>query len=309
MELKPLLEEKEEKIVFAEDNKLTVTKKGKNNKEKNGFAKSLLNKSVIITVILTFGVVYFFGRTLYGFYLGFEYFDLRYASSTPTPVANSNTTDEDTTNNDDILEEVPLSSAILNNTYNKINLSNCDNLLSRFYANGITVNDLTNEEKLGLVINSLNLVTDTGVYSLSSGELNNAFINLFNDSSLINSFRVAGISNYGTYSVNYDATADMFIISGLNNNTCANNFLVKNITRATSDDENLYIYEMFGYFKYINDNNYEVYDSPLESNLLTTYTDVDGTRNFTNNDFLATYMWTYKKGSDNNYYFVSITHL
>lgn len=306
MELKPLLEEKEEKIVFASDNKLAVTKKNKIEK-KSGVLKSILNKSVILTVILTFIVVYFFGRTLYGFYLGFEYFDLRYSDSNPAIVANQNETVVEEPEN--VLEEVPLSSAILNNTYNKINLNNCDDLLSRFYANGVTVNDLTIEEKLGLAINSMNITTDTGVYSLSATELNDAFVNIFNDSTLINNFQVSGISTYGPYSLNYDEVANMFIINGLNNNTCANNFLVKNITRATSDDENLYIYESFGYFKYINDNNYEIYDSPLESNLLTTYTDADGTRNFTNNDSLATYMWTYKKGSDNNYYFVSITRL
>ena len=155
----------------------------------------------------------------------------------------------------------------------------------------------------------MNITTDTGVYSLSAEELNDAFVNIFNDPTLINNFQVAGISTYGPYSLNYDEEANMFIINGLSNNTCANNFLVKNITRATSDNENLYIYESFGYFKYISDNNYEVYDSPLESNLITTYIYIDGTRNFTNNDSLATYMWTYKKGSDNNYYFVSVTRL
>ena len=305
MELKPLLEEKEEKIVFATNDKLTITKNGKNKKKKN-ITKSLLNKSVIITVILTFGIFYFFGRTLYGFYIGFEYFDLRYANTTPSPVASSNQTKED--KNESALKEVPLNSAILNDTYNKININNCNNLLNLFYSNGITINDLTNEDKFALAINSLNLVTDTGLYSLSATELNNIFINLFDDSSLITTFQVAGISNYKTYSVNYDATADMFIINGLNNNTCANNFIKKSITKATSDNENLYIYESFGYFKNIGDNNYEVYDSPLENRLLTNYTDTDG-KEFSNNELLATYKWTYKKGSDNNYYFVSITRL
>ena len=131
MEVKPLLEEKEEKIVFASDNKLATTKKGK--ESKRGHLKDLWNRSVILTVILTVVVFYFFGRTSYGFYLGFRYFDLRYATSEPVAVLNGN--NEEETNND-VLEEVPLSSAILNNTYNKINLNNCDNLLNKIYAIG-----------------------------------------------------------------------------------------------------------------------------------------------------------------------------
>ena len=303
MEQKPLLEEHEEKIVFASDNNLVVTKKKKEGK--NGRLKGILNKSVVLTVVLTLVVFYFLGRTLYGFYLGFEYFNLRYASSTPMVANNPNTDDTP----DDALEEIPLNSAILNNTYEKINLTNCDNLLNRFYSTGLTVNDLTLEEKFSLAINSLNLVTDTGVYSLSVNELNDVFVNLFNDASLISSFLISGETTYGEYIVNYDESAGMFIISGLNSNTCDNNFLVKEISRATADSDNLYIYERFGYLKYIDVNNYEVYDSPSEENLLTTYNDIDGTRNFTNKDVLATYMWTYKKGSDNNYYFVSVTRM
>lgn len=303
MEQKPLLEEHEEKIVFASDNKLVVTKKKKEGK--NGRLKGILNKSVVLTVVLTLVVFYFLGRTLYGFYLGFEYFNLRYASSTPMVANNPNTDDTP----DDALEEIPLNSAILNNTYEKINLTNCDNLLNRFYSTGLTVNDLTLEEKFSLAINSLNLVTDTGVYSLSVNELNDVFVNLFNDASLISSFLISGETTYGEYIVNYDESAGMFIISGLNSNACDNNFLVKEISRATADSDNLYIYERFGYLKYIDVNNYEVYDSPSEENLLTTYNDIDGTKNFTNKDVLATYMWTYKKGSDNNYYFVSVTRM
>ena len=298
MEVKPLLEEKEEKIVFASDNKLTVNKKGK--QAKNGHLKSIWNKSVILTVILTVVVFYFFGKTTYGFYLGFRYFDLRYATSEPVAVLNNNNKEE---TNNDVLEEVPLSSAILKNTYNKINLSNCGNLLNKIYSSGVSVSDLTPEEKLELALNYLE-----NKNNVSSDELNKAFLALFNDASLINNYQVIGEINYGNYLVSYDGTNKMFTISVLNNNVCENDFLVKEINRATIENDYLYIYENFGYFKNVGENNYEVYDSPNLESLIMNYTD-DGTRNFTNKKDLTTYMWTYKKGSDNNYYFVSVTRL
>ncbi|HIS12876.1 MAG TPA: hypothetical protein IAB40_07200 [Candidatus Onthocola stercoravium] len=74
MALEPLLKDEEEKIVFASNNKLSE-------KNKNGGLKSCLNKPVILTVILTLIVFYFFGRTAYGFYIGFKYYDLRFASN------------------------------------------------------------------------------------------------------------------------------------------------------------------------------------------------------------------------------------
>ena len=207
------------------------------------------------------------------------------------------------------IEEVPLNSAILNTTYNKINLNNCNSLLSRFYSDSLNVEDLTLEEKLGVAINNLNNGECAANFSVSFDALNEAFVNLFNDSNLITNYQVAGETTYGNYLVNYDDVNRMFYINENACVTCDNNYLVKTISRATTDGDNLYIYESFGYFKYIDSNNYEVYDSPNETKLLTTFVDTDGTKNFTNNDILANYMWTYKKGTNNNYYFVSVTRL
>ena len=66
--MEPLLKEEKEKIVFREPTK-TVKTSG---------LKSCLTKSVILTLILTVAIFYYFGRIAYGFYLGFKYFDLRY---------------------------------------------------------------------------------------------------------------------------------------------------------------------------------------------------------------------------------------
>ena len=298
MALEPLLKDEEEKIAFASNNKLS-------RKNKNGGLKSCLNKSVILTVILTIFVFYFFGRTSYAFYIGFKYYDLRFSSNAAT-VANSSDIDDVS---EEVLEEVPLNSAILNTTYNKINLNNCNSLLSRFYSDSLNVEDLNLEEKLGVAISNLNNGECAANFSVSFDALNEAFVNLFNDSNLITNYQVAGETTYGNYLVNYDDVNRMFYINENACVTCDNNYLIKTISRATTDGDNLYIYESFGYFKYIDSNNYEVYDSPNETKLLTTFVDTDGTKNFTNNDILANYMWTYKKGTDNNYYFVSVTRL
>ncbi len=295
MALEPLLKDEEEKIVFGND------KKGKN-KSKNSL-KSCLNKSVILTVILTMIVFYFFGRVSYAFYIGYRYYNLRFVSTT-VEVANSNTVDDLTSDN----EEVPLSSAILQTTYNKINLNNCNDLLSKFYSSSIDVSSLTLEDKLGLALNYLNSGTCTSEISISDSELNTAFIELFNDSSLLQNYQVSSVT-YDNYIVSYDEENSMFYITNNNCVTCDNNFVVKNLSSATSDDEYLYIYEKFGYFNYIEDNTYEVYNDMNKTSLITTFSDIDGTSNFTNYDILATYMWTYKKGTDNNYYFVSVTRL
>ena len=80
MEVKPLLEEKEEKIVFASDNKLTVNEKGKQllsgithanpkleivtsvkkflDTSNNKILKSMLEKDIFATDIYTLGYTY-----------------------------------------------------------------------------------------------------------------------------------------------------------------------------------------------------------------------------------------------------------
>lgn len=70
----PLLKEVYEPIVFRE------TKK--NEKNKKGW-KAILDKSVILTLILTVAIFYYFGKTTYAFYIGFKYYDLRYMENVP----------------------------------------------------------------------------------------------------------------------------------------------------------------------------------------------------------------------------------
>lgn len=79
----PLLKEVYEPIVFRE------TKKSKN--KKAGW-RACLDKSVILTLILTIGIFYYFGKITYAFYIGFKYYDLRYMEN--VAVLSDNTLDE-----------------------------------------------------------------------------------------------------------------------------------------------------------------------------------------------------------------------
>lgn len=83
MKAEPLLKDIEEPIVFRNANKVNKSKNGK------GW-RACLNKSVILTVILTLCVFYYFGRTTFAFYIGFKYYDLRYMERVPVQNDNEN---------------------------------------------------------------------------------------------------------------------------------------------------------------------------------------------------------------------------
>ena len=115
--IEPLLKDEEEKLVVAPDNKLVPTKKNKENKEKKEKTPFKWDRNVIITIILTILILWFFGKNIIKpFYMGFKYFDLRYEDNT-SENNNDNNTNENLTE-----EEISLDSAILLNTYSKINI-------------------------------------------------------------------------------------------------------------------------------------------------------------------------------------------
>ena len=56
-----------------------------------------------------------------------------------------------------------------------------------------------------------------------------------------------------------------------------------------------------------NENNgYNVYDTALKQNVLTTYS--GNVKDFNNTNLLKEYKWTYKKDANGNYYFVSLSY-
>lgn len=289
MKQEPLLNEEEEKIVF----------RNSNNKSKK------INKDVVILFILTFIVVYIFSDTLYRFYLGFKYYD--YNSNDEIGVII-----DDTNNSNNNEEEIPLNSVILNNTYNKINLDNCSNsisLLKRFYDNSLTMNELTDNEKATVIFNTFVNNNCLNNFILSVDEFNKTAKSIFNIDNFADNFLNSDIIAYDNFLVNYDSNTNSFIINQEICNTCNSDFIKKSIVKATIKDDELYIYEKFGYFQFVENNTYNVYSNLMDSELLSTYVDAIGDKNFTDLDLLKTYKWTYKKGNDNNYYFVSIIQI
>lgn len=273
--VEPLLKDEVETFPFL-DKKSTIDLK--------------IDRPFITTIIVTIIVILFVGNSLYPFYIGFKYYDLRFEK-----VA---TETEET-------ETISLNSYILNNTWEKINASH-DNLLSNVFPviykeAMVNVTSLNNEQKLWIVLNNLNLTCDNLKISTTDEELQNMAKNIFNqelDLSLLDS--MTGLT------INKDANNVYNIIA----NACnpSNDFVYKKIIKATTKDDELYIYEKFGYFINIDPKKYSVYSNALKTgNLLTTFTDEENKKNFNNPDILKTYKWTYKKSNDNNYYFISVT--
>ncbi len=254
--MEPLLKDEEEKLVVAPDNKLVPTKKHKAKKEKPPFK---WDRNVIITIILAIFILWFFGKNIVQpFYMGFKYYD---------QVHGEKETDsgEEVTNNE---EDIAINSSLVTNTYNKIYIDNCINtdfIRNKIYSNTL-VNNLNNIEKTTILLNYYNYSINSLNYdsfTITLDELKNIALSIFNDTSFITENN--GV--YGNYQLTYDNINQLFNVTIFIPNTC-DAVINRNITKATTLNDELYIYET------VNNTNYK---------------------------------WTFKKGSDTNYYFVSIT--
>lgn len=284
----PLLKDEEEKLVVTPNNKLTLLKKkGK---------KINWNKDTIITIILALVILWFFGKNVvHPYYMGFKYYNLRFEKEEIEEVIEKEDEEQEISNN----------SAILLNTYNQINVDNCLNsvyLLNRLYGNTL-VNNLSNDEQMQLILNYYN-VLNQDTFTITLVELKELSIKLFNNEN-IDIYLID--KTYDNYQVTYDSINELFNVSIISPNTCSNDFLIRKIDHATTKGDELYIYEKFGYFKLVENNNYEIYGDSLLINLIGNYLDIDGTKNYLETSNLKTYKWTFKKGNNDNYYFVSIT--
>ena len=254
--MEPLLKDEEEKLVVAPDNKLVPTKKHKAKKEKPPFK---WDRNVIITIILAIFILWFFGKNIVQpFYMGFKYYD---------QVHGEKETDsgEEVTNNE---EDIAINSSLVTNTYNKIYIDNCINtdfIRNKIYSNTL-VNNLNNIEKTTILLNYYNYSINSLNYdsfTITLDELKNIALSIFNDTSFITENN--GV--YGNYQLTYDNINQLFNVTIFIPNTC-DAVINRNITKATTLNDELYIYET------VNNTNYK---------------------------------WTFKKDNDNNYYFVSIT--
>lgn len=276
----PLLKDEVETFPFLQEEK----PKKENNQNK---------VSLIVTIVLSILILAFVGKMFYAFYMGFRYYDLRF---------------EDTTGESSEENVIDLTSAILNDTYKKINVTDANelsNLLGTIYSDTeVKSENLSNNDRLALIFSYLNINCNNLTSTTTKNALKEISVILFNDERVVDILNDTDLE-VGNYKVTFNATTNDYTIT-LNACTPTNDFVVKKIEKATTEDENLYIYEKFGYFVNNGTNTYDVYGTGSKGNILTTFTDSLGNKEFNNINLLKTYKWTFKKGSGNNYYFVSV---
>lgn len=282
MALEPLLKDEEEKIVF---------RNSKNNSPK----KFKFNKSVIMTIIFTVVVLYIFGGTANRFYLGFKYYDINNEDDTKVEVIEE--------------KNIAIDSKVTE-IYNKIQLDSRPNsisLLKRFYSKSLLATELTINEKIELVLKSIFKNDCVTNMLITKKEFNDLAISLINDSNLINEITTSE-ANYGSFIVRYDSVNEAFVVTQ-NNCEYDQNFVIKEIEKASSKGDEIYIYEKYGYFVQNLDNTYNLYGDFMNSQLLASNLNIASSTDFTDKNLLKTYKWTFKKGSNDNYYFYSIAQI
>ncbi len=281
--IEPLLKEEVETFGFLQQENKMPTSKGTN------------KKAYIITGILAVIVLLLTYKFVYAFYMGFKYFD-------DAHVKNSEPSGEKVKDE----QEISLNSVVLNDTYGKINVSRGNLALNIYNGNAITKDNITDSVRLGILFKTLGLDCDNLNISVSYEALVAEDKKIFGNDEGLESLQNAVTFTIDEYNITYDEATNLYNVSM---NVCDdNNFIVKNISKATTSGEDLYIYEYFGYFVNNGDNTYNVYGDSLQTgNVITTFIDNDGQRHYGNIGILATYKWTYKKSNDNNYYFSSVT--
>lgn len=232
--------------------------------------KGKLSKEQIGTIIISILVLLFAYRTFKPFYIGFKYYNEGHPSK------------ETTNDNKENLKEVEKDSIIVTQSYKKIDVTNknvLNNLFNTIYAtNEVKKETMSLTDKLSIVLNYLGINCDNLDKEVSNEEIKNASLLIFNEDL---------------------STVERPTLACLE----SDNFVIKGIKKAETEDNYLYIYEYFGYVVK-SDEVYNIYSNALSNEIITSY---NVTENFTNTESLKEYKWTYKKSSDNNYYFVSVT--
>lgn len=282
----PVREEKKEKKV--KDHKLDKDK-----------------KTLILTIVLAVIVLYFFGKTIYGFYIGFKYKD--YDSNITTQVEKKTNLSVEDKNKETISPE----SVFLQEIYAKYKNGLCENnhnLTSTLYqAKKVSLKDLSISEIGSLVFNNVKNIPNCGEgkVSVSLDEIKNIMNSLFANDSYINELTSKPNEIYGNFNVDYDSASQVFSVGYENCGLCADdgNYTLRKLDYAEKDENNLYIYERFGFFSNQGNNSYNVYSDVNKIHLMTTYTKTDA--EFSDNKLLGLYKWTLREEND-NYYFDSI---
>ena len=272
--LEPLLKEKEDKFYFVNEEK---PKKNKNKIE------------IIVTSIVSAIVLWLMWYCLYPFYVGFVNYDEGH--KTKEVVKNE--------------EEINANSALVNELISYFDVTNDNelpNLLAIYSSNEITSNAVSSEQKLMVVFKSLGITCSGNEVIKGLEEIKSEARKIFNDDTFAEDLNIS----LDGYSITYNETNNNYTIK-LNSCPSSEDFIVKSVVKATSTDDEIYIYQAFGYFVKGPENKYFVYDSALKTNQIGEFIDEAGTKEFNEVEKLKQFKWTFKKSSDNNYYFVSVT--
>lgn len=272
--LEPLLKEKEDKFYFVNEEK---PKKNKNKIE------------IIVTSIVSAIVLWLMWYCLYPFYVGFVNYDEGH--KTKEVVKNE--------------EEINANSALVNELISYFDVTNdneLSNLLAIYSSNEITSNAVSSEQKLMVVFKSLGITCSGNEVIKGLEEIKSEARKIFNDDTFAEDLNIS----LDGYSITYNETNNNYTIK-LNSCPSSEDFIVKSVVKATSTDDEIYIYQAFGYFVKGPENKYFVYDSALKTNQIGEFIDEAGTKEFNEVEKLKQFKWTFKKSSDNNYYFVSVT--
>lgn len=272
--LEPLLKEKEDKFYFVNEEK---PKKNKNKIE------------IIVTSIVSAIVLWLMWYSLYPFYVGFVNYDEGHKT-------------EEVVKNE---EEINANSALVNELISYFDVTNdneLSNLLAIYSSNEITSNAVSSEQKLMVVFKSLGITCSGNEVIKGLEEIKSEARKIFNDDTFAEDLNIS----LDGYSITYNETNNNYTIK-LNSCPSSEDFIVKSVVKATSTDDEIYIYQAFGYFVKGPENKYFVYDSALKTNQIGEFIDEAGNKEFNQFEKLKQFKWTFKKSSDNNYYFVSVT--
>lgn len=272
--LEPLLKEKEDKFYFVNEEK---PKKNKNKIE------------IIVASIVSAIVLWLMWYCLYPFYVGFVNYDEGH--KTKEVVKNE--------------EEINANSALVNELISYFDVTNdneLSNLLAIYSSNEITSNAVSSEQKLMVVFKSLGITCSGNEVIKGLEEIKSEARKIFNDDTFAEDLNIS----LDGYSITYNETNNNYTIK-LNSCPSSEDFIVKSVVKATSTDDEIYIYQAFGYFVKGPENKYFVYDSALKTNQIGEFIDEAGNKEFNQFEKLKQFKWTFKKSSDNNYYFVSVT--
>lgn len=272
--LEPLLKEKEDKFYFVNEEK---PKKNKNKIE------------IIVTSIVSAIVLWLMWYSLYPFYVGFVNYDEGHKAK--EVVKNE--------------EEINANSALVNELISYFDVTNdneLSNLLAIYSSNEITSNAVSSEQKLMVVFKSLGITCSGNEVIKGLEEIKSEARKIFNDDTFAEDLNIS----LDGYSITYNETNNNYTIK-LNSCPSSEDFIVKSVVKATSTDDEIYIYQAFGYFVKGPENKYFVYDSALKTNQIGEFIDEAGNKEFNQFEKLKQFKWTFKKSSDNNYYFVSVT--